>query len=632
MAQTTKKSAGRRTRSRSGSSRRFNVIAAVVVAIGVAITGYSLLVSSAASPTATVTTTTTPAGKANFEIGYDHTQLSHLASDAGGNAAAVSSAKQLLKNLDAPQNVHIMGFGAGNPNPSKGKYDWGSLDTRIRVMGDTVGESQRMITLCTAPGWMKGTDDWNMDAAVKPAYFGDFATLSAEVAKRYDGTHKDANGNTLPKVVYFDVWNEMKGFWSDSKNRWDYEGYTNMYNQVYNAIKKVRPDAKIGGPYPSYGPSPYNQSTIVKGAYGAIDQRTMDVMTYWLKNKVGADYISLDGGPQTDHEAGTIATDGFTAGQMFADMTKWIRSLNNTTYPGAQTLPIYWAEFYPGIGGATGQKAVAITLDNAITAGLAGMRAVYIWEPEGNATGTHEYTGLSLFTDTSRSGGGKATALYTALKTYRDTFPVGTQLYSVNVSGPVTALATKDKVFLLSKSASSVVANVNGKSVTLEPYAVATVDSSGGSTTPTPTPTPPTPTPTPTPTAKSGSLVGAGSGKCLDNAGNKKANGNKIQLYTCNGSNAQKWTMNSNGTLTNANGYCVDVKDQGTANSTIVQLWACDQTVAQQWKYDAAAKTFVNPNSGKCLDAKGNGKTNGTQIQIYTCNGSSAQKWTFSTL
>lgn len=454
--------------------RQTNTLIAIVAAVAVGTTGYILLRTSAASADASVVTSTKAAAKVGFEIGFDHTQTSHLASDAGGDPAAVKSAKTLLTALNAPQNVHIMGFGAGNPSPSKGKYSWASLDSRIRVMGDTVPEAQRMITLCTAPGWMKGTDDWNMEAAVQPAHFADFAALSAEVAKRYDGQHNDSAGKKLPKVSYFDVWNEMKGFWNNKANRWDYEGYTKMYNAVYTAIKQVRPDAKIGGPYPSFGPSPYNPSNV-KGAYGIIDQRSLDVITYWLRNKKGADFISMDGGPQTDHKTGALKTDGFSAGQMFADLATWVRKLDNTKYPGARTLPIIWAEFYPGKSSATGQKAVAITIDNAIKAGLAGVNDIYIWEPEGNAQGNSPYTGKAVWTDTAKSGGGKATSFYAALKTMRNNFPVGTQLYSASVKGNITALAGKDKVLLVSRSASTLRVSVNGALVSLSPYAIVIV-------------------------------------------------------------------------------------------------------------------------------------------------------------
>lgn len=115
--------------------------------------------------------------------------------------------------------------------------------------------------------------------------------------------------------------------------------------------------------------------------------------------------------------------------------------------------------------------------------------------------------------------------------------------------------------------------------------------------------------------------------KCLDNAGNKTANKNKIQLYTCNSTNAQKWTIKDNGTIVNANGYCLDVSGASKATKTLVQLYTCNNTVAQKWsvKIDGS---IVNPNSGLCLDVKYAGTANGTQIWMWPCNNTVAQKWT----
>lgn len=115
--------------------------------------------------------------------------------------------------------------------------------------------------------------------------------------------------------------------------------------------------------------------------------------------------------------------------------------------------------------------------------------------------------------------------------------------------------------------------------------------------------------------------------KCLDNAGNKKVNRNKVQLYNCNGTAAQQWKVTDTGTIVNANGYCLDVNGAGTAAKTIVQLYQCNGTVAQKWIVKSNG-TIVNPNSGLCLDDKYSGTANGTQIWMWPCNGTSAQKWT----
>ena len=92
--------------------------------------------------------------------------------------------------MDTFENVALMGWGAGDPEPAPATYSWDSLDSRVDVMGSTVPEGQRMITLCSAPGWMKvggESQEWNMNSAVDPSHFQDFASLAANVADRYDG-------------------------------------------------------------------------------------------------------------------------------------------------------------------------------------------------------------------------------------------------------------------------------------------------------------------------------------------------------------------------------------------------------------------------------------------------------------
>lgn len=118
-----------------------------------------------------------------------------------------------------------------------------------------------------------------------------------------------------------------------------------------------------------------------------------------------------------------------------------------------------------------------------------------------------------------------------------------------------------------------------------------------------------------------------GANICLDDASNKVANGNKIQLWGCNGTNAQKWTVKDNGTIVNANGYCLDVVSAGKAPKTLVQLWSCNGTVAQKWTVKSDT-SIVNPNSGLCMDAQYSGTKDGTQVWLWPCNNTNAQKWT----
>jgi beta-glucosidase len=128
--------------------------------------------------------------------------------------------------------------------------------------------------------------------------------------------------------------------------------------------------------------------------------------------------------------------------------------------------------------------------------------------------------------------------------------------------------------------------------------------------------------------ASSGAVTGPVTGYqglCLDVRGANSADGTPVQVYTCNGTNAQQWTVASNGTL-QALGKCLDVSGGGTANGTPVQLYTCNNTGAQVWQ-PGSGGSLVNPQSGKCLDDTGYGGS-GTQTQIWSCTGNANQSWT----
>jgi chitinase len=113
-------------------------------------------------------------------------------------------------------------------------------------------------------------------------------------------------------------------------------------------------------------------------------------------------------------------------------------------------------------------------------------------------------------------------------------------------------------------------------------------------------------------------------GLCLDDRSASTTNLNPVQVYTCNGSAAQTWTLTSSNQLQTL-GKCLDVSSAGTANGTVVDLYDCNGTGAQVWQHQSNGE-YLNPNSGKCLDDTGFGGS-GTQAQIWTCADSSNQQW-----
>lgn len=115
--------------------------------------------------------------------------------------------------------------------------------------------------------------------------------------------------------------------------------------------------------------------------------------------------------------------------------------------------------------------------------------------------------------------------------------------------------------------------------------------------------------------------------KCLDDDSGSAANGNKIQLWTCNDSTAQRVTVAVDGSL-QVLGKCVEITGNGgAANGTLVELWDCNGGNNQKWSYTASTGALVNPQSGRCLDVPDASTADGTQLEIWDCHGGNNQKW-----
>jgi hypothetical protein len=122
-------------------------------------------------------------------------------------------------------------------------------------------------------------------------------------------------------------------------------------------------------------------------------------------------------------------------------------------------------------------------------------------------------------------------------------------------------------------------------------------------------------------------IVAAGDSNtaCMDNNNASGTDGNKVQMWACDGNTgAQNWTVESNGTI-QIDGGCLDITGANYSNGTLLEWWSCNGGANQQW--EAENGQLVNPTSGKCLDDPAFNKTNGTQLILYTCNGGANQQW-----
>jgi hypothetical protein len=413
------------------------------------------------------TPTTTPdADTPEVGWGFTHTQFS---ADEGSSAATGRVEGLLADAGGLPQNQHIMGWGADNPEPVKGRYDFEDLDRRIdfiRASGSTP-----IVTLCCAPDWMKGgkagagNTDWSRQALEKApdrAHYQDFAALAATVARRY------------PDVRHFIVWNEFKGFWNNSEARWDYEGYTELYNLVRKALKNVDKDIMVGGPYlvmDSLDPRADHASTTLKGPWGAMDQRILDAFAYWNQHKAGADFVVVDGSSYTNDDE--LLPSEFAATDKFTAVSRWVREQTHG-------LPLWWAEYYvePADGnddrtGWSESHRVAVQAAGLIAMAEGGASSGFYWNPE-----DEEGSGCAgcLWTPTSSADGGEPLPLYDLISRFSKEFPPGVRRRSVPVAADdvpnVRVLATDRTALVVNTLDRSISAKVDGQRFEMPAYGV----------------------------------------------------------------------------------------------------------------------------------------------------------------
>ncbi|CAM5526776.1 Xylan 1,4-beta-xylosidase OS=Streptomyces glaucescens OX=1907 GN=SGLAU_07620 PE=3 SV=1 [Streptomyces glaucescens] len=392
--------------------------------------------------------------------GFTHTQFS---ADEG-SPRAVARVEDRLKGARLPQNQHIMGWGADNPEPAKGRYDFAALDGRVDFM--RASGATPVITLCCAPDWMKGGEagktDWSQEAletAPEPEHYGDFAALAATVAKRY------------PDVRHFIVWNEFKGFWNDAAHRWDHEGYTRMYNLVHRALKDVDEDIMVGGPYlvmDSLDPRQEHASTAVKGPWGALDQRVLDAFAYWNRHKAGADFVVVDGSSYTRDDE--LLPDEFAAAAKFTAVGEWVRRQTG----GAP--PLWWAEYYVEPADADDHRhgwsqarRTAVQATGMIAMAEGGASSGFYWNPQ--AERGPECPGC-LWTPTGTADGGGKLPMYDLLSRFAAAFPPGTAYTGVTADPEVRTLATDQTILVVNTRGRALSAKVADRTVDLQAYEV----------------------------------------------------------------------------------------------------------------------------------------------------------------
>ncbi len=414
-----------------------------------------------ATPTATPDVTITIDRSRAVGVSQLSTGVTHTKEGLGtqGDPTAIARAKNSLSAATVYQNRHIYGWGARNPNPAPGVYDWTDLDAymaSMRSMGTTP-----VLTLAMAPDWMTNAPQPNLTGEPRynpfypptPAHYDDFAELARQIARRY------------PDVKYYQVWNEMKGF------AFPYTEYTAFYNTVYDALKGVDPGIQVGGFYLTLTGNSGNPAA-------PLGQWELDLFDSWLRNAHGADFVCLDGalshfvtpydGPAPQPAQLLAITSRYEA------MTRQIRART--------VLPLWWSEDYldPNEGReatyASDAFQAAGAASNLYHELLGGASVSLRWGPLGN-----QYFGdiggnaniESLLSPVAKADGGQPYPNYAVYLAFHQYFGPGTRLYATTSSASDVEVLAQDTVALLiNKRDTPLTVSVNGTVITLAAYEV----------------------------------------------------------------------------------------------------------------------------------------------------------------
>jgi hypothetical protein len=119
-------------------------------------------------------------------------------------------------------------------------------------------------------------------------------------------------------------------------------------------------------------------------------------------------------------------------------------------------------------------------------------------------------------------------------------------------------------------------------------------------------------------------LRNVGYNSCLDVPNSSQTNDVQLQVKGClNGTN-QRWTRQSNGTITVYNGTkCLSALGSGRTNGTRVVIHDCAGSANQKWLFFSDG-TVRGVDSHLCLDADLASVQN---VQLWSCGGGNNQKW-----
>lgn len=218
-----------------------------------------------------MTSTACAGAGAGFRIGYGDPELQSESASTREiwNRRAVESGASIDRMSVAWAGIAPASLPPGfdATDPSSPGYHWEKLDAAIKTAA--AHDLEVVLTTQHAPTWAEGPGrpakakigGWEPD----PVAYGKFAHA---LATRYSGSFPDPSspGTDLPRVRYFDSWNEpnLENFLSPQVRNGKRVGasiYRELLNHFYAGVKEAQPSATVLGPSSASFGAPHGFST-----------------------------------------------------------------------------------------------------------------------------------------------------------------------------------------------------------------------------------------------------------------------------------------------------------------------------------------------------------------------------------
>lgn len=116
---------------------------------------------------------------------------------------------------------------------------------------------------------------------------------------------------------------------------------------------------------------------------------------------------------------------------------------------------------------------------------------------------------------------------------------------------------------------------------------------------------------------------------CIDVYTNQRVDGATVDLWSCNGTEAQQLTFGSRFSLRvgpATSPWCLGAAGGGTRSGTRIKLFMCDGSAGQVFRWNAANR-LVNPASGLCIQPLHGLTSRGVQLVLGRCTAADYQNW-----